>query len=94
MYDALYGTDVLSEEGGATKTGAYNPIRGAKVVAFARNFLDQSVPLAKALYSDVVAYSVVDKKLSVKLKDGSTTGLVDEKQFVGYQGNPSATSTW
>ena len=86
LYDALYGTDVISEADGATKDGAYNPIRGAKVVAFARQFLDESAPLAGALYSDVVAYSVVDKKLSVKLKDGSTTGLVDENQFVGYQG--------
>ena len=87
LYDALYGTDLISEEGGATKAGDYNPIRGAKVVAYAHQFLDESAPLAKALYRDVVAYSVVDKKLSVKLKDGSTTGLVDEKQFVGYQGD-------
>ena len=93
LYDALYGTDVISEADGATKDGAYNPIRGAKVVAFARQFLDESAPLAGALYSDVVAYSVVDKKLSVKLKDGSTTSLVDEKQFVGYQGDASAPSS-
>ena len=55
LYDALYGTDVISIEGGADKDGAYNPIRGAKVVAYARQFLDESAPLAKALYSDVVA---------------------------------------
>jgi malate synthase len=93
LYDALYGTDLISEEGGATKAGDYNPIRGAKVVAYARQFLDESAPLAKALYKDVVAYSVVDKKLSVKLKDGSTTGLVDEKQFVGYQGDAATPSS-
>jgi len=93
LYDALYGTDVISTEGGAHKDGAYNPIRGAKVVAYARQFLDESAPLAKALYSDIVAYSVVDKKLSVKLKDGSTTGLLDEKQFVGYQGDAAAPSS-
>ena len=93
LYDALYGTDLISEEGGATKAGDYNPIRGAKVVAYAHQFLDESAPLAKALYRDVVAYSVVDKKLSVKLKDGSTTGLVDEKQFVGYQGDALAPSS-
>ena len=93
LYDALYGTDVISIEGGADKGGAYNPIRGAKVVAYARQFLDESVPLAGALYGDVVAYSVVDKKLSVKLKDGSTTGLVDENQFVGYQGDAAAPSS-
>ena len=93
LYDALYGTDVLSEEDGATKGKAFNPIRGAKVVAYARQFLDQAAPLLKASYSDVVAYTVVDNKLAVKLKDGSTTGLVDEKQFVGYQGETSAPSS-
>jgi malate synthase len=93
LYDALYGTDVISTEGGADKDGTYNPIRGAKVVAYARQFLDESAPLAKALYSDVVAYSVIDKKLSVKLKDGSTTSLLDEKQFVGYQGDAAAPSS-
>ena len=93
LYDALYGTDVISEEDGATKDNAYNPIRGAKVVAYARQFLDQAAPLVKASHSDAVAYTVVDKKLSVKLKDGSVTGLVDEKQFVGYQGNALAPSS-
>jgi malate synthase len=61
--------------------------------AYARQFLDESAPLAKALYRDVVAYSVVDQKLSVKLKDDSTTGLVNEKQFVGYQGNAATPSS-
>ena len=93
LYDALYGTDVISEEDGATKDNAYNPIRGAKVVAYARQFLDQAAPLVKASHSDVAAYTVVDKKLAVKLKDGSVTGLVDEKQFVGYQGDASAPSS-
>ncbi|MBT8540393.1 malate synthase G [Polynucleobacter paneuropaeus] len=93
LYDALYGTDVISEDDGATKAGAYNPIRGAKVVAYARQFLDHAAPLSKASYSDVVAYSVIDNKLSVKLKDGNTTGLVDEKQFVGYQGEASSPSS-
>jgi malate synthase len=93
LYDALYGTDVISEEDGATKTGAYNPIRGAKVVAYARNFLDQSTPLAKGSHKDSVAYSVNGNQLSVKLKDGTTTGLADEKQFVGYQGDASAPSS-
>ena len=93
LYDALYGTDVLSEEDGATKGKAFNPVRGAKVVAYARQFLDQAAPLLKASYSDVVAYTVVGNKLAVKLKDGSTTGLVDEKQFVGYQGETSVPSS-
>jgi malate synthase len=93
LYDALYGTDVLSEEDGASKVGAFNPVRGAKVVAYARAFLDKAVPLSTGSHSEVVAYTVVDNKLSVKLKDGSTTGLVDEKQFVGYQGDAAAPSS-
>jgi malate synthase len=93
LYDALYGTDVLSEEDGASKVGAFNPVRGAKVVAYARAFLDKAVPLSTGSHSEVVAYTVVDNKLSVKLKDGITTGLVDEKQFVGYQGDAAAPSS-
>jgi malate synthase len=93
LYDALYGSDVISEEEGASKAGGYNPVRGAKVVAYARQFLDQAVPLAKGSYQDVVAYSVDGNKLAVKLKDGSMTGLKDEKQFVGYQGNVSSPSS-
>ncbi len=93
LYDALYGTDVISEDGGATKAGGYNPIRGAKVVAFARQFLDQSAPLAKGSHADATAYTVDDNKLVVSLKDDSKTGLADEKQFVGYQGNASTPSS-
>lgn len=91
LYDALYGTDVLSDGDGATKTGAYNPIRGAKVVAYARKFLDQAAPLGS--HRDSVAYTVDGNKLAVKLKDGSVTGLADEKQFVGYQGEAAAPSS-
>ena len=93
LYDALSGSDVISEEDGASKVGGYNPVRGAKVVAYARQFLDQAVPLAKGSYQDAVAYSVDGNKLAVKLKDGSSTGLKDEKQFVGYQGNVSSPSS-
>ena len=93
LYDALYGSDVLSEEDGATKAGAYNPVRGAKVVTYARHFLDQAVPLSMGSHQDVVAYTVIDNKLVAKLKDGSATALKDEKQLVGYKGEalvPSA----
>ncbi|MFC7516377.1 malate synthase G [Herbaspirillum sp. GCM10030257] len=93
LYDALYGTDAIPETDGATKAGpngeAYNPARGAKVVAFARNFLDQSAPLAKGSHRDAATYQVVDGKLAVKLLDGSVTGLADESKFVGYQGQAS-----
>jgi len=93
LYDALYGTDVLSEEDGASKSGSFNPVRGAKVIAYARDFLDKAVPLSKGSHSDVVAYTVSGNTLAVKLKDGSSTGLVDEKQFVGYQGDASSPSS-
>lgn len=93
LYDALYGSDVISEDDGASKAGGYNPVRGAKVVAYARQFLDQAVPLAKGSYQEVVGYSVDGNKLAVKLKDGSATGLKDEKQFVGYQGSASSPSS-
>jgi malate synthase len=93
LYDALYGTDVLSEEDGASKDGSFNPVRGAKVIAYARDFLDKVVPLSKGSYSDVVAYTVSGNTLVAKLKDGSSTGLMNEKQFVGYQGDASAPSS-
>ncbi|HEX7645964.1 MAG TPA: malate synthase G [Noviherbaspirillum sp.] len=97
LYDALYGTDAIPETDGATHTGpngeAYNPVRGAKVIAFARDFLDQSAPLAKGSHKDSTGYRVEGGKLVVALKDGSTTGLADESKFIGYQGdaaNPSS----
>ena len=97
LYDALYGTDALPETDGATKVGAngesYNPVRGAKVIAFARNFLDQTAPLAKGSHADSTAYRVADGKLLVTLKDGSTTDLKDENKFVGFQGQAEAPSS-
>jgi len=93
LYDALYGTDAISEADGATRGGKYNPVRGAKVVAFARNFLDQSTPLSKGSHADAVSYSVADGKLIVALKDGSQSELKDAAQFVGYQGQASAPSS-
>jgi malate synthase len=93
LYDALYGSDVLSEDAGATKSGAYNPVRGAKVVAYARTFLDQAAPLSKGSHSDAVLYSVDGNKLVVTLKDGSKIDLANEKQFIGYQGDAAAPSS-
>ncbi|MPM45668.1 Malate synthase G [bioreactor metagenome] len=93
LYDALYGTDAISEEGGAEKGKGYNPVRGAKVIEFARNFLDQATPLAKGSHKDATAYKVAGGKLEVTLKDGSTTGLKDAAQFVGYQGDAAAPSS-
>ncbi|MGH8808968.1 MAG: malate synthase G, partial [Noviherbaspirillum sp.] len=93
LYDALYGTDAIPETDGATKEGGYNPVRGAKVIAFARNFLDQAAPLVKGSHRDATVYSVAGGKLAVTLQDGSTTGLADETKFVGYQGPAEAPSS-
>ena len=93
LYDALYGTDAISEEGGADKGKGYNPVRGAKVIEFARNFLDQAAPLAKGSHKDATAYKVAGGQLEVTLKDGSTSGLKDAAQFVGFQGDAAAPSS-
>lgn len=87
LYDALYGTDAISEEEGAHREGGYNPVRGEKVIAFARDFLDQAAPLREGSHKDAVRYAVVDGKLSVSLRNGATTGLKDEDKLVGYQGD-------
>ena len=86
LYDALYGTDAISEEDGCGREGAYNPTRGAKVIDFAKQFLDSSVPLQDASHRDAVLYSVVDGQLIVTLNDGTEARLVDVTKFAGYQG--------
>jgi len=93
LYDALYGTDAIPEADGAEKGSGYNPVRGAKVIAFARQVLDTSAPLANGSHKDAVAYQVVNGQLLVKLSNGSDSPLQDTAQFVGYQGdaaNPSS----
>ena len=92
LYDALYGTDAISDEGGAEKGGAYNPVRGDKVIAWARDFLNKSVPI-KGSWVDLKSIAVVDGELQLTLEDGSVSGLSNPAQFVGYQGdaeNPSS----
>ncbi|MFG0382256.1 malate synthase G [Pseudomonas sp. zbq_18] len=90
LYDALYGTDVISEEGGAEKGKGYNKVRGDKVIAFARAFLDEAAPLAAGSHVDSTAYKIVDGRLVVSLKGGSNTGLRDDAQLIGFQGEASA----
>jgi len=92
LYDALYGTDVISEADGAEKGKGYNPVRGAKVIAFARNVLDQSAPLAAGSHQQAALYAIVNGQLSVTLTDGRITGLKDPAKFVGYQGAAQAPS--
>ena len=87
LYDALYGTDAIGEEGGAQKGPGYNEVRGAKVIAFARAFLDQAAPLADGSHADATAYTVVDGRLQVALNNGSRTGLAQPEKFVGHQGD-------
>ena len=92
LYDALYGTDMISEDDGATRAGAYNPVRGDKVIAFAKNFLDEHFPLSNGSYSDVSSFSLVDNLLSMGTVSGELIALKDAAQFQGYQGsaeNPS-----
>ena len=86
LYDALYGTDAISDEDGAAAGGAYNPVRGTRVIAWVRNFLDKSAPLSSGSHADAIGYSVMEGQLSVSLKGGTTTGLKTPIQFAGYTG--------
>ena len=92
LYDALYGTDAIPEDGGATRTGTYNKIRGERVVARGRAMLDETVPLARGSHRDVVSYSVEGVNLLVRLRDGTSTGLARPAQFAGYRREASAPS--
>ncbi len=85
LYDALYGTNVISEEDGAEQGTSYNKVRGDKVIAYARNFLDQAVPLASGSWSDATGLSVVEGVLEIAQGD-QVTGLASPEKFVGYTG--------
>ncbi len=90
LYDALYGTDAISEDDGATRAGGYNPVRGAKVIAFGRTFLDQAAALESGSHSDAAAYRVANGQLEVVLQNGSSSGLKQPAQFIGYTGDAAA----
>ena len=92
LYDALYGTDAIPEADGAEKGKGYNPVRGAKVIAFARKVLDDNAPLVSGSHADATAYRVEGGQLIVALASGITK-LKDPAQFVGYQGEASAPSS-
>ncbi|TFY90037.1 malate synthase G [Pseudomonas kairouanensis] len=87
LYDALYGTDAISEADGAEKGQGYNKVRGDKVIAFARAFLDEAAPLSAGSHVDSTGYKIVDGKLIVSLKGGSNSGLRDDSQLIGFQGD-------
>lgn len=92
LYDALYGTDAIPETDGAEKGTGYNPVRGDKVIAFARAHLDQAAPLADGSHADAHAYRIRDGVLSVELSDARETGLKHPDQLVGYQGDAESPS--
>ena len=87
LYDALYGTDMISEDDGASRAGAYNSIRGNKVIAFSKNFLDEHFALNNASYSDVNSFCIREGRLEVGLNNGESVGLINSEQFQGYQGS-------
>ncbi len=92
LYDALYGTDVIAETGGAEKGSRYNPLRGTKVIEFAREVLDQAAPLANGSHKMATGYSVKDGQLHIALQSSSTV-LAEPSQFVGYQGDAASPSS-
>ena len=86
LYDALYGTDVMSEEGGAERGGAYNSVRGNKVIEFSKKFLDETFPLTSGSFADITAFQIKEGKLQITLADQSQVTLDDEAKFEGFIG--------
>ncbi|WP_421697049.1 malate synthase G [Ancylobacter sp.] len=93
LYDALYGTDALPEDGGATRSNGFNAVRARRVIESARAFLDESVPLVAGSHADVVAYRVTEGALEVELASGTRTALKDPAQFAGFDGAAEAPSS-
>jgi len=89
LYDALYGTDAISEANGCGKLNAYNPKRGAKVIEYARHVLDRTIPLQKGSHIHSVGYSIKNRSVIVKVADGTTTTLANQSQCIGFQGDPN-----
>jgi len=90
LYDALYGTDAISDADGAERGSGYNPVRGAKVIAYARHVLDRTAPLRKGSHVDATGYVIDGGALVVKLSNGTTTSLAKPAQFIGHQGDAAA----
>ena len=89
LYDALYGTDMISEDDGADRAGAYNPVRGDKVIDFSKNFLNDYLPLTEGKYQDVVSFQISNGDLEISLSDQSKTSLKNDSAFVGFKGDES-----
>src|SRR3954468_14507154 len=92
LYDALYGTNAIPENGGAERGRGFNRVRGERVVTRAKEFLDEAGPLAQGRYADVASYAVENGQLVVGLRDGGRTGLKRPEQFVGYRGEAGSPS--
>ncbi|GGB98197.1 malate synthase G [Marinobacterium zhoushanense] len=90
LYNALYGTDAIANDGGAEAGSSYNPARGAKVIAFARKFLDDYAPLASGSHKDSAGYSIQNGTLCIAMRDGSEGALAEPSQLVGYTGNAAS----
>lgn len=86
LYDALYGTDAIPEQAGDQQTKGYNPLRGEKVIAYAKGFLDQAAPLAQGSHKEASQYTIDEGRLSISLTNGNKTKLQEVAKFVGYQG--------
>ena len=84
LYDALYGTDMISESEGAIREGGYNPIRGDRVIAFAKNFLDETFPLENGTFNKATNFEFIDSEIVIILNDGSKTHLLNKDQYIGY----------
>ena len=93
LYDALYGTDVISEDNGANKSATYNPVRGASVIEFAKKLLDQAAPLANGSHRDTTAYCVRNTQLVATLSNGQETCLAQADKFIAYTGDATQPSS-
>ena len=87
LYDALYGTDMISEDDGAERGGAYNPVRGDKVIEFSKNFMNENFPLSNGTYQEIAAFQIANGNLEITLKDQTKVTLADNDKFVGYSGD-------
>ncbi len=87
LYDALYGTDMITEDEGAERGGAYNPVRGDKVIEFSKNFMNENFPLSNGTYQEIAAFQINDGNLEITLKDQTKVTLADNEKFVGYSGD-------
>ncbi len=93
LYDALYGTDAIPEDGGALRGGAYNPARGYRVIAWARDFLDDHFPLAEGRHRDATRYTIDNGTLRVGQPSDASSILADTTQLVGYTGDSDLPSS-